>query len=81
MPAINFKGCRIFAIELFDLGFSLGIVIGHDKAYTIRLPIPFRYSTIKYSIKHQGWINSFKNRFYVEGTNWKYHNIEPNVNG
>lgn len=65
MPAIKFSGCRMFAISLFDLGFSAGICIG-NKAYTVRLPFPLRLSTIKYSIKHQGWIKSTQTGFKVE---------------
>lgn len=65
MPAIKLNGRRMFAISLFDLGFSAGICVG-NKAYIVRLPFPLRLSAIKYSIKYQGWIKSIRTGFKVE---------------
>jgi hypothetical protein len=50
-------------ISLADMGFQL--VIAVKKTIRIRLPIPLKKGTILYSLRRQGWIKSFKNRFTV----------------
>jgi len=61
-------------IRTLDHGWQLGIGIDNGKtrkAIFINLPVPLSLKTIKYSIKHQGLMNSILNKFYVPDENKK----------
>lgn len=47
------------------MGFQIVVVIMIKKVVRVKFPIPLRIGTIRYSIRHQGFINSIRNKFSV----------------
>ena len=59
----NPKSLQMAKVMLANFGFRIEVMLFRSKCFGINLPIPLNWRWIVYSIKEQGLIDSFKNRF------------------